>query len=271
MASSEINSQTTGNGRRLALVTGASTGIGYELAILCAKDGFDLIVVADEPEIQEAAKQFQNYGVEVHAVQADLATREGVDKFYNAAQGRPVDALLANAGHGLGGSFLDQDFDDVKHVIDTNVTGTVYLIQKTGRDMRARGQGRILITGSVAGYTPGTYNAVYNASKAFIDSFSFALRAELEDSGVTVTCLMPGATETEFFERAGMEDTKIGQSKKDDPVDVAQVGYEAMMNGEGDVVSGFKNKVMSTVASVTPSGVLAEQHKKKAAPGSGNK
>jgi short-subunit dehydrogenase len=253
------------------MVTGASSGIGYELAIFCAKDGFDLIVVADEPKIEEAAKQFQNYGVEVTAVQADLATREGVDKFYDAAKGRQVDALLANAGHGLGGGFLDQDFDDVKHVIDTNVTGTVYLIQKVGKDMRARGQGRILITGSIAGYTPGTYNAVYNASKAFIDSFSFALRAELKDSGVTVTCLMPGATETEFFERAGMEDTKIGQEEKDDPVDVAQVGYEAMMKGEGDVVSGFKNKVMSTVASVTPSGVLAEQHRKKAEPGSGRK
>ncbi|HKG61570.1 MAG TPA: SDR family NAD(P)-dependent oxidoreductase [Pyrinomonadaceae bacterium] len=270
MASREINSST--NGRPLAMVTGASTGIGYELAILCAKDGFDLFVVADDPKIEEAAKQFQNYGVEVHAIQADLATREGVDKFYEAAQGRPVDALLANAGHGLGGGFLDQDFDDVRHVIDTNITGTIYLIQKVGRDMRARKQGRILITGSVAGFTPGTYSAVYNGTKAFIDSFSFALRAELEDqdSNVTVTCLMPGATETEFFERAGMEDTKVGQSKKDDPVDVAKVGYEAMMNGEGDVVSGFKNKVMTTVASVTPAGVLAEQHRKKAKPGSAN-
>ena len=271
-----MSSREQTNGRKLAMVTGASTGIGYELAILCAKDGFDLIVVADEPEIEEAAKQFRNYGVEVtavHALQADLATREGVDKFYDAAKGRQVQALLANAGHGLGGVFLDQDFEDVKHVIDTNVTGTVYLIQKVGRDMRTHGQGRILITGSIAGYTPGTYNAVYNASKAFIDSFSFALRAELkaENSDVTVTCLMPGATETEFFERAGMEDTKIGQEKKDDPVDVAQVGYEAMMKGEGDVVSGFKNKVMSTVASVTPSGVLAEQHRKKAEPGSGRK
>jgi len=139
--------------------------------------------------------------------------------------------------------------------------------------MRRRNEGRILITGSIAGFTPGTYNAVYNASKAFIDSFSFALRAELKavDSNVTVTCLMPGATETEFFERAGMEDTKIGQEKKDDPADVAKVGYEAMINGEGDVVSGFKNKVMSTVASVTPAGVLAEQHRKKAEPGSGRK
>jgi len=122
------------------MVTGASTGIGYELAILCAKEGWDLIVAADEPRIEEAAKQFQNYGVEVHAVQADLATREGVDKFYEAAQGRKVDYLLANAGHGLGGAFLDQDFDEVKHVIDTNVTGTVYLIQKVGRDLRSRGQ-----------------------------------------------------------------------------------------------------------------------------------
>jgi len=265
-----MNSAT--NGRRLAMVTGASSGIGYELAILCAKDGFDLIVVADDPKIEEAAKQFQNYGVEVHALQADLATREGVDKFYEAAQGRQVDALLANAGHGLGGGFLDQDFDEVKHVIDTNVTGTIYLIQKVGKDMRARGEGRILITGSVAGFTPGTYSAVYNGTKAFIDSFSFALRAELEDqdSDVTVTCLMPGATETEFFERAGMEDTKVGQSKKDDPVDVAKVGFEAMMKGEGDVVSGFKNKVMTTVASVTPAGVLADQHGKKAKPGSAN-
>ena len=258
--------------RGLALVTGASVGIGYELAICCAKEGFDLLVVADDPRINEAAEQFRNYGVEVEAIEADLATREGVDKFYEAARGRQIDALLANAGHGLGGAFLDQDFDDIRHVIDTNVTGTVYLIQKVGRDMRRQGFGRILITGSIAGFTPGTYNAVYNGTKAFIDSFSFALRSELKDSApkVTVTCLMPGATDTEFFERAGMEDTKIGQSEKDDPVDVAKVGFEAMMRGEGDVVSGFKNKVMSTVANVTPAGVLAEQHKKKAAPGSGN-
>lgn len=262
------SNQQTGN-RPLALVTGASTGIGYELAICCAKEGFDLLVVADQPKINEAAAQLRNYGVDVEAVETDLATREGVDKFYQAVNGRPVDALLANAGHGLGGAFLDQDFEDVRHVIDTNITGTIYLIQKVGRDMRAQGRGRILITGSVAGFTPGTYNAVYNGSKAFIDSFSFALRAELKDSGVTVTCLMPGATETEFFERAGMEDTKVGQSEKDDPADVAKVGFEAMMKGEGDVVSGFKNKVMTTVASVTPAGVLAEQHGKKAKPGSG--
>jgi uncharacterized protein len=269
MSSREAN-ETDGR-RPLAMITGASTGIGHELAVCCAKEGFDLLIVADEPEIHEAAKQFRNYGVNVDAVEADLATLEGVEKFYAAVKGRTVDALLANAGHGLGGAFLDQNFADVRHVIDTNITGTVALIQQVGRDMRARGRGRILIVGSIAGYTPGTFNAVYNASKAFVDSFSFALRAELKDSGVTVTCLMPGATETEFFERAGMTDTKIGQSEKDDPVDVAKVGFEAMMKGDGDVVSGFKNKVLSTVASVTPSGVLAEQHRKKAEPGSGLK
>ncbi|MBV9211683.1 MAG: SDR family NAD(P)-dependent oxidoreductase, partial [Acidobacteria bacterium] len=189
------------NPRQLAIVTGASTGIGYELAKCCAENGFDLIVAADEPEINQAAEDFRQFGVEVSAVEADLATIEGNDKLYAATQGRAVDALLANAGRGLGRAFLDQNFEEVRHVIDTNVTGTVYLIQKIGRDMRARGQGRILITGSIAGFMPGTYQAVYNGTKAFLDSFSFALRAELKDTGVTVTCLMPGATETEFFER----------------------------------------------------------------------
>jgi short-subunit dehydrogenase len=190
---------------------------------------------------------------------------------YAAANGRAVDALLANAGLGLGGAFLDQDFDQVRHVIDTNITGTTYLAQRVGRDMRTRGQGRILFTGSIAGFMPGTFNAAYNGTKAFVDSFSFALRNELKDSGVTVTCLMPGATETEFFERADMLDTKVGQSKKDDPVDVAKVGFEAMMNGEGDVVAGWKNKLQSAAALITPSDVLAEQHRKMAEPGSANK
>jgi uncharacterized protein len=266
----EMKREAQTNKGKLALVTGASTGIGYELAKCCAIEGFDLVVVADEPEIHQAAEEFRALGVNVESVEADLATREGVDEFYAATAGRPIDALLANAGIGLGGAFTDQDFDDIRHVIDTNITGTIYLAQQVSRDMRARGQGRILFTGSIAGFTPGTFNAVYNATKAFIDSFSFALRSELKDTGVTVTCLMPGATETEFFERAGMLNTRIGQSKKDDPFDVAKVGYEAMMNGEGDAVAGWKNKVLSTAALFTPSEVLAEQHRKKAEPGSAN-
>jgi short-subunit dehydrogenase len=137
--------------------------------------------------------------------------------------------------------------------------------------MRSRGKGRILITGSIAGFIPGTYQAVYNATKAFMDSFAFALRAELKESGVTVTCLMPGVTDTEFFARANLLDTKVGAGKKDDPADVAKVGFEAMMKGEGDVVSGWQNKVQSAIANVTPAGMLAEQHRKMAEPGSAEK
>jgi uncharacterized protein len=257
--------------RPFAIVTGASTGIGYELAKRCAENGFDLLVAADEPAINQAAQDFRALGVNVEAVEADLATAQGVEKLYAAAKGRPVDALLANAGHGLGRAFLDQDFNEAQHVINTNITGTIHLIHKVGRDMRGRGQGRILITGSIAGYMPGPFSAVYNGTKAFINSFSFALRNELKDTDVTVTCLMPGATETEFFERADEMDTKIGTQEKDDPADVARDGFDAMMKGEADVVSGWKNKLQTTMANVMPSGVLAEQHRKKTEPGSAKK
>src|SRR5215218_9930767 len=206
--------------RPLAVVTGASAGIGYELAKLCAQNGFDLVVAADQPKIVHAAQDFRMLGADAEPVETDLATIEGVDRLYDAIGDRPVAALLANAGHGLGKAFLDQDFQDVRHVIDTNITGTIYLIQKVGRDMRARRAGRILITGSIAGFIPGAYQAVYNGTKAFIDSFSFAIRNELKETGVTVTCLMPGATETEFFERADMMDTKDPRnSRVCDPVD----------------------------------------------------
>jgi short-subunit dehydrogenase len=254
--------------RPLAIVTGASSGIGYHLAKICAEKGFDLIIASDQQEIERAGQEFGTSGVSVDAVEADLSTTEGVDTLLEKVAGRPVAYLLANAGHGLGKGFLDQDFVEVRHVIDTNITGTIYLIQKIGRGMRDRGEGKILVTGSIAGFLPGTYQAVYNATKAFIDSFSFALRAELKGSGVTVTCLMPGATETDFFERADMLDTKVGAGKKDDPADVAKSGFDAMMRGDGDVVSGWHNKLQSAIANITPAGVLAEQHRKMAAPGS---
>jgi short-subunit dehydrogenase len=257
--------------RQFAIVTGASTGIGLELAKCCARENFDLLIAADEPEIEAAATQMRALGAVVETVQTDLSSIEGVDRLYEASKriGRPVDALLANAGRGLGRAFLDQDFNQARRVIDTNITGTVYLIHKIGNDMRRRNAGRILITGSIAGFTPGSFQAVYNGSKAFLDSFSFAIREELRDTKLTVTCLMPGATETKFFERAGMLDTKIGTEEKDDPADVARAGFEAMMRGEGDIVTGFKNKVQSAAANVIPAGALARQHRKMAEPGSG--
>jgi short-subunit dehydrogenase len=257
------------NTRPLALVTGASTGIGYELAKCCAQEGFDLIIVADEAKIRQAADEIRSLGVEVAPIEADLATFAGVDQVLAVAkqQSRPIEALLANAGRGLGRAYLDQDFDDVMRVVNTNISGTLYLLQKGGREMRDRGRGKILITGSIAGFLPGTYQAVYNGTKAFLDSFSFALRHELKDSGVTVSCLMPGATETDFFERADMMDTKVGTAKKDDAAVVAKQGFDAMMKGEGQVVTGWQNKLQAAIAHVMPSDTLAEMHTRHAKPG----
>lgn len=187
-----------------------------------------------------------------------------MDRLLVAADGR----LIANAGRGLAHVFLDQDFAAARHVIDTNDTGTVYLIQRVARAMRDPISGRILITGSVAGFIPGSFQAVYNGTKAFLDSFSFALRNEPKDSGVSVTSLMPGPTETEFFDRADMLDTSVGQDDKADPAKVARDGHEAMMAGRGEVVSGWKNKRQVAMAGIMPASVLAEQHRKLAEPGS---
>ena len=256
--------------RQFAIVTGASSGIGRELAKVCAREGFDLLIAADEPEIETAATEIRALGATVETVLADLSTLAGVDRLVDVANriGRPVDALLANAGRGLGHGFLDQDFAQARHVIDTNITGTVYLVHRIGNDMRHRNAGRIMIVGSIAGFVPGSFQAVYNGTKAFLDSFSFALREELRGSAVTVTCLMPGATETRFFERAGMLDTGVGVARKDSAADVARTGFDAMMRGDGDIVSGLKNRIQSAVAQIIPAGFLARQHRKYAEPGS---
>ena len=257
--------------RPLAIVTGASSGIGFELAKCCTANGFDVLIAADEPEIEVAATELRATGAGVQAIQVDLATQEGVDTLYAAAQGRPVAALLANAGRGLGRAFLEQDFEQIRDVVDTNVTGTLYLIQLVGREMVARGEGKILITGSIAGFMPGTFQAVYNGTKALLDSFSYALREELKDTGVTVSCLMPGPTETLFFERADLMDTKVGTDKKQPAAEVAKVGFEAMMSGDAAVVAGWKNKLQATMANLIPNEALAEQHRKMAEPGTASK
>src|SRR6187455_1711533 len=253
---------------KYAIVTGASSGIGRELAIIAAGDGFDLLLAADTAGLAEVADACRGAGSTVDTLEVDLATQDGVDQLYAATQGRAVDALFANAGHGLGRAFLDQDFDEVRHVIDTNITGTIYLIQQVARDMMELGSGRILITGSIAGFMPGSFQAVYNGTKAFIDSFSWALRNELKDTGVTVTCLMPGVTDTEFFARADLLDTKVGTDEhKADPADVARTGFEAMEKGEPGVVAGASNKLRQALANIMPNVVLAEQHRKMAEPG----
>jgi len=254
---------------KFAIITGASTGIGFELASLAARNGYDILVVANEPLINAAAADFRQYGAEVGSIEADLSTLEGVDALLAAADGRRIDLLCANAGHGLGHAFLEQRVEDWRSVVDTNITGTAYLLQKVLPDMVARNDGKVLVTGSIAGYIPGAFQAVYNGTKAFIDSFVAALQNEIKDAdGVTITNLMPGPTDTEFFARGDMLDTDVGSDpKKDDPAKVAADGWDALMEGKASVVSGWKNKIQSAVANVTPNAVLAEQHRKMAEPG----
>jgi uncharacterized protein len=236
----------------LAIVTGASSGIGFELARCCAESGFDLVIAAEEPAIHDAANTLRASRVVVTPCEVDLATTEGVDGVCDACSGHAVGALLATAGRGMRGAFLDQSFGRIQQVISANVTGTLYLIHRVGRQMQDWGRGRILIAGSIAGLMPGTYQAVYNGVKALLESFSYSLRAELKDSGVTVTCLMPGATETELFQGAETLDPEVVAEKKPSGADVARVGFEAMMRGEGDV-AGWGTQLGAAIWQLGPS------------------
>lgn len=255
---------------KFAIITGASTGIGFELATLAAQDGYDILVVADEALINDAARDFEQFGTSVQAVEADLSTIEGVDKLLAAANGRRIDVLCANAGRGLGHGFLDQKVADWRHVVDTNITGTAYLLQRVLPDMVARNDGKVLVVGSVAGYIPGAFQAVYNGTKAFIDSFTEALRNELKDAdGVTISTLMPGPVDTEFFARGDLLDTQVGSDpNKRSAEDVAKDGWKALMSGKPSVFSGWTTKIQGVLANVVPGSVLAEQHRKMAEPGS---
>ena len=255
---------------KFAIITGASTGIGFELAKLAAQDGYDIVVAADEAEINAAAKEIEQFGTTVTALEADLSTTEGVDRLLGATEGRQVDLLCANAGRGLGHAFLDQDVANWRRVIDTNIVGTIYLLQNVLKPMVARNEGKVLVTGSIAGYIPGSFQAVYNSSKSFVDYFTDAIRDEIKESdGVTLTTLKPGPVDTEFFARADMEDTEVGSSDSNrDPVLVAKDGWDALMAGKAGVFSGIATKIQGVLANVTPASVLAGQHRKMAEPGS---
>jgi uncharacterized protein len=258
--------------RPLALVTGASSGIGLELARQFAEHGFDLIIAAEDDDIQPVARGLGDRA-SVEAVQVDLATATGVEDLQRRieAAGRPLDAAAINAGIGAGGAFAtDTELEDELKLVDLNVRSTVHLAKYVVRGMVDRGEGRILFTSSIASTMPGSFQAVYNASKSFVQSFALALRNELKDSGVTVTSLMPGPTDTEFFERADMLDTKVGAGDKDDPADVARDGFEALMNGDERVVSAsLSTKLQGRASRLMPDGVKAAMHRRMAEPGSG--
>ena len=255
----------------LAVVTGASSGIGLELARQFAEHGFDLIVAAEDDELTAAAGSLDGADVQVDAVRVDLATPAGVEQLYERIQAsnRPVDALALNAGIGSGGAFVETELEDELKLVDLNVRSVVHLAKLVVRDMVARGEGRVLITSSIASTMPGSFQAVYNASKSFDQSFALALRNEVKDTGITVTSLMPGPTDTEFFERAEMLDTKVGSGDKDDPADVARDGFEALMAGDERVVSAsLSTKIQARAGRVLPDSVKAEMHRKMAEPGS---
>lgn len=261
--------------RPLAVITGASSGIGFELAKQFATNGFDLIIAAEDEELASAGADLRALGVEVEEVRADLATPLGVEQLEAAVEssGRPLDSLALNTGTGAGGAFVGgTDLQQELRLVDLNVRSTVHLAKLLLPGMVARGHGRVLFTSSIASTMPGAFQAVYNASKSFVQSFALALREELGDTGVTITSLMPGPTDTEFFERAHMLDTKIGaDDSKDDPADVAREGFEALMAGRERVISASPStKLMGRFSRALPDSVKAKMHRVQARPGSGS-
>jgi short-subunit dehydrogenase len=260
----------TANTRSFAVVTGASTGIGFELARECITNNFDVMICADDARgIHEAAQHLAASGATAIPVAADLATPEGVEKLVREINGRNVDALLLNAGIGVNGPFIQTPLDEELKMIALNCASLIHLAKRVVPDMVARGKGRVLITASVASTSPAPYLAVYGATKAFDLAFAEALRYELEDTGVTVTALQPGATDTEFFDRAEMNDTKVANGKKDDPAEVAKAGFEAMMKGKDKVIAAsLKSKVEGIVGELLPEPAKAAMQAKQTKPGS---
>ena len=256
------------------MVTGASSGIGYELAKQFAQNGFDLLVAAGSDDIHRAAQELQTDGADVTPIKVNLADHDGTHELIAAidSAGRPVDALALNAGFGLSGAFVETDLRTEMDMIRLNVMSVVHVAKYVIKDMVARRSGRVLITSSIAGTMPTPYEAIYGATKAFDRSFSQSIREELKDTGVTVTTLMPGATETNFFHRAGADDTKLGASEKDDPAEVAKEGFEALMAGKDHVVAGSaKNKLQAAAGYVLPDPLVAKAHAGMSKPGSANK
>jgi uncharacterized protein len=259
--------------RPLALVTGASSGIGLEVAKQLAARDFDLVVTAEEATLDLVTEGISATGAAVHGVHADLRDPAEVDRLWSEvrALGRPLTVAVLNAGVGVGGAFVDNDLTDEQAVIDLNVSSTVRLAKHVVRDMTDRGTGRVMLLSSIAATMPGPFQAVYNASKAFTHSFGEALQEELVDTGVTVTLLVPGPTDTDFFDRAGLDGTAVGESdSKDDPEDVARRGVEGLLDGD-EVVAGTPKVGLQAFANrFLPEKAKQKAHRRMSEPGSGS-
>ena len=257
--------------RSFAVVTGGSNGIGFELARQFLRNGFDVLIAAqDAAHLDEARGQLSAGGGTVTCWAGDLGREDQVDALYAAIReaGRPVDALCVNAGFGLGGSFAETDLKRELSMIDVNVRGAVQLTKLVLKDMVARDAGRILFTSSIAATMPDPFEAVYGGTKVFLRWFGEALHEELKGTGVSVTVLMPSMTETNFFPRAEMMDTKAGTANKDDPAVVAKAGFDALMAGRDKVTPTLKNKIMGAVADLLPDAAAARVHRGLSEPGS---
>ncbi len=256
---------------KLAVVTGASSGIGYNLAKVFAENGFDLVIDANSDRLAKAAADFKALGVQVTSVTADLATYDGCKQFWAAVEAtdRKVDAVAINAGRGVGGLFVDTDLDEEINIVRLNCESTVHIAKYAARKLVAQKDGKILITSSIAAEMIAPKEAVYAASKAFDQSFGKSLRYELKDTGVSVTLLQPGPVDTDFFNRAGMGETKVGTDGKheSEPYDVAKQGFKALMAGDEHVyAASLKTKIEGAVMGMVPDALKAAMHEKMTEP-----
>ncbi|WP_158795487.1 SDR family oxidoreductase [Pedobacter sp. L105] len=252
------------NAKQYVLITGATSGIGYELAKLFAKDKYNLVIVGrNQQELDNKAIEFTQVGLAVTTFCKDLFDKEEAFSLYAEIKSRgiEIDVLVNAAGQGLYGEFKDTDIDRELSIIDLNISSLVILTKLFLKDMLSRDSGKILNLASVASKIPGPWQSVYHGTKAFVLSFTEAIREEVKDTGVTITALMPGPTDTDFFNKAEMQDSKVVHDKNAlaDPADVAKDGYEALMAGQDKVVSGFKNKVQVGISNLIPDSVVAHQ------------
>ncbi len=258
--------------KKYALVTGATSGIGKELAKLLAQDQYNLIIVGrKQDELDSIANELKSINtIEVHTLQKDLFNNDAAFQVYDEvmALGIQPDILINDAAQGQYGLFVDNDIHRELDIIQLNISSVVILTKLFLKDMVARGDGKILNVASIAGKVPGPYQAVYHGTKAFIHSFNEAVCNEIKDTGVTLTSLLPGVTNTDFFNKAEMTNSKVVQDESSmaDPADVAKDGYDALMAGDDMVISGLKNKMQVAMSNVTPDSMVAEMMKKQQEP-----
>ena len=258
-----------------ALITGGSNGIGYELAKCFAEDGYNLVLVArTEQDLQQAASDLVGqYGITVTTITKDLFQHNAAFELYDEvmSKGITINVLVNNAGQGEFGLFVEQDINRLLEIIQLNVLSLTVLTQLFLKDMVARNEGKILQLASIASQLPGPYQAVYHGTKAYVLHFTEGLISELKDTNITLTSLQPGATDTDFFNKADMLNSKILDTTLSDPAKVARDGYQALMQGDDKVVSGLKNKVMVGMSNIMPETMVAEQMNKLQGPKSDEK